>query len=80
MSRALRQAAAILFLVTLIAATPAQAKPFGRWSFDGAARIESAARGFFSFLLRLFDVPQAEKTGSTMDPNGQPSSDPNDNP
>jgi hypothetical protein len=84
MSRARRQAIAILFLASFVAAAPVQAKPFGR-TFAGAARIESAARGLFAFFLRLFDPPQVEeKTSSTMDPNGKPSPNggpsPNGNP
>lgn len=71
--RRLRQAIAILFLASFVAAAPAQAKPSARRSFAGAARIESAARGLFAFFLRLFDLPQvAEKQNSTMDPNGNP--------
>lgn len=78
MSRAFRQAAAILLLASFAAAAPAQALSFGRRSLDGAARLESAARDFFAFFLRLFELPRAEeKTSSTMDPNGNP---PNGNP
>jgi hypothetical protein len=81
MSSTFRRAVAILSLATFVAIAPAQAKPFGRWSLEGAARIESAARGFFAFLLRLFELPQAEeKQQSTMDPNGKPPSGPGGNP
>jgi hypothetical protein len=75
MSRAFRQAIVILFLASFVAAAPVQAKPLGRRSFAGVARIESAARGVFAFFLRLF-----EKSGSTMDPNGNPPPKPNGNP
>lgn len=60
-------AAALLFstLVSLTAPPAAQAwGTRGRRSFDGPVR-EVPQRGFFSYLLRLFDF-----AGGAMDPNG----------
>jgi hypothetical protein len=58
-------AALLVFALVSLAAPPAaQAWGFSRRSFDGPVR-EQPERGFFSFLLRLFDF-----AGGGMDPNG----------
>ncbi len=66
-SNAFRKIAAALLFATLVSLTAppaAQAWSAGRRSFDGPTR-EVRERGFFSYLLRLFDF-----TGGAMDPNG----------
>ncbi len=61
-----KTAAALLFaaLVFLTSPPAAQAWSVGRRSVDGPTR-EARERGFFSYLLRLFDF-----AGGAMDPNG----------
>lgn len=68
MSKTFRRMSAALLVIVLASltlATPAHAWGVsGRRSFDGPTRT-APERGFFAFLLRLFDF-----TGGAMDPNG----------
>lgn len=67
-SNASRQVAAALLVSALVSlATPPAARTWsirGHRSFDGPVR-EQPERGFFSYLLLLFDF-----AGGAMDPNG----------